>query len=48
METQLDIAQELIQKVEQLTSADEVLRVQAFIAGLEAGQALKDSDKHTS
>ena len=48
METQLDIAQELIQKVEQLTSADEVLRVQAFIAGLEAGQALKDSDKQTS
>ena len=48
METQLDIAQELIQKVEQLTFADEVLRVQAFIAGLEAGQALKDSDKQTS
>ena len=48
METQLDIAQELIQKVEQLTSADEVLRVQAFIAGLEAGQALKDNDKQTS
>ena len=48
MRTQLDEKREAIKKIEQLTSADEILRVQAFIAGLEAGQELKGNDKQTS
>lgn len=48
MRTQLDVKQELIQKVKQLSSYDEILRVQAFIAGLEAGKAIQESSKPVS
>ena len=48
MRTQLDARQELLQKVKQLSSYDEILRVQAFIAGMEAGKAIQENSKQVS
>ena len=41
MQTQLDDKQELIRKLERLSSADDVQKLKVFIAGLEAGKAIK-------
>ena len=48
MRTQLDARQELLQKVKQLSSYDEILRVQALIAGLEAGTAIQANSNQVS
>ncbi len=43
MKTQLDEKQDLLSKVESLSSADEVQKVKIFIAGMEAGKAAKEN-----
>ena len=42
MKTQLDEKQDLLCKVERLSSADEVQKVKVFIAGMEAGKAVRE------
>ena len=41
MKTQLDEKQDLLIKVERLSSADEVQKVKVFIAGMEAGKEVR-------
>lgn len=41
MKTQLDEKQDLLRKVERLSSADEVQKVKAFIVGMEVGKAVQ-------
>ena len=41
MKTQLDEKQDLLRKIARLSSADEVQKVKAFIAGMEAGKAIR-------
>lgn len=43
MKTQLDEKQDLLRKIERLSSADEVQKVKVFIAGMEAGKAVKEN-----
>ena len=43
--TQLDEKQELIQKIERLSSADDIQKVKIFISGLEAGKAAKMAER---
>lgn len=42
MKTQLDERQDLLSKIERLSSADEVQKVKVFIAGMEAGKAVRE------
>lgn len=42
MKTQLDEKQDLLRKIERLSSVDEVQRVKVFIAGMEAGKAVRE------
>ena len=44
MKTQLDEKQDLMRKVERLSSADEVQKVKVFIAGMEAGKAVREME----
>jgi poly(3-hydroxybutyrate) depolymerase len=44
MKTQLDEKQDLLRKVERLSSADEVQKVKVFIAGMEAGKAVREME----
>ena len=44
MKTQLDEKQDLLRKVARLSSADEVQKVKAFIAGMEAGKAIREME----
>ena len=44
MKTQLDEKQDLLRKVERLSSADEVQKVKVFIAGMEAGKAIREME----
>lgn len=43
MKTQLDEKQDLISKVESLSSIDEIRQLKVFIAGMEAGKAVKEN-----
>ena len=43
MKTQLDKKRDLLSKVERLSSADEVQKVKVFIAGMEAGKAIREA-----
>lgn len=45
MKTQLDEKQDLLSKIERLSSADEVQKVKAFIAGMEAGKAVREMER---
>lgn len=40
MKTQLDEKQDLLRKIEHISSADDIQRVKIFIAGLEAGRGI--------
>lgn len=42
MKTQLDEKQNLLSKIERLSSVDEVRKVKVFIAGMEAGKAIRE------
>ena len=42
METELDKRQELIEKIKKLSAPEDVQKVKIFIAGLEAGKAVKE------
>lgn len=44
MKTQLDEKQDLLRKIARLSSADEVQKVKAFIAGMEAGKAIREME----
>ena len=44
MKTQLDEKQDLINKIKNISSVDDVLKVKVFIAGLEAGKAIKETE----
>lgn len=44
MKIQLDERQDLLSKIERLSSADEVQKVKAFIAGMEAGKAVREME----
>lgn len=44
MKTQLDEKEELIRKIEQLTSSDEIQQVKIFIAGMEAGKSVRETE----
>ena len=41
MKTELDKRQELIEKIKNLSAPEDVQKVKIFIAGLEAGKAVK-------
>ena len=45
MRIQLDEKQDLLSKIERLSSADEVQKVKAFIAGMEAGKAVREMER---
>ena len=45
MKTQLDEKQDLMRKVESLSSDDEIQRLKVFIAGMEAGKAVKENER---
>lgn len=44
MKTQLDERQDLLSKIERLSSADEVQKVKVFIAGMEAEKAVREME----
>ena len=43
MKTELDKRQELIEKIKNLSAPGDVQKVKIFIAGLEAGKAVKEA-----
>ena len=43
MKTELDKRQELIEKIKNLSAPEDVQKVKIFIAGLEAGKAVKEA-----
>lgn len=43
MRTQLDEKQDLMHKVERLSSIEEIQKLKIFIAGMEAGKAAKEN-----
>lgn len=44
MITELDEKQELVRKIENLSSIDEVQKLKVFIAGMEAGKTVKEME----
>ena len=44
MKTQLDEKQDLMRKIERLSTADEVRQLKIFIAGMEAGKAVRETE----
>jgi len=48
MKTKLDEKQDLMKKIERLSSADEVQKLKVFIAGMEAGKGMRFAEKETA